>query len=168
MSRRKLKAYLEELSKQELESQILELHDRLKEVKDFYKFVFNPQEDLMIEDAKLRISKEYFPVGKRKRPKKRRSVAQNKIKEFLKLGVDPQLILDVMLFNIEIALTYNEEYPIKQEAFYKSMLKSYREAFFYAKKNGLLKAHLIRFEKIIDAVYEQNWFNKSAFEAIME
>lgn len=168
MSRRKLKAYLEDLSKEELQSQILELHDRLKEVKDFYKFVFNPQEDLLIEDAKLRISKEYFPVGKRKRPKKRRSVAQNKIKEFVKLGVDPALILDVMLYNLEIATTFNGEQTIKQEAFYKSMLKSFKEAFSYAKKNGLLKAHLIRFEKIIDAVYDQDWFNKSAFETVMD
>lgn len=168
MSRRKLKSYLEGLSKKELETQLLELHDRLKEVRDFYKFVFNPQEDLMLEDAKLKISKEYFPTGKRKRAKKRRSVAQNHIKEFIKLGVDAQLILDLMLFNVEIALTYNQENPIKQEAFYKSMLTSYREAFFYAKKNGLIEAHLMRFEKIIDAVYAQEWYNKSAFEAVMD
>lgn len=99
MSKRKLKQYLESLSKKELEEQVLELHDRLKEVKTFYSFVFNPKEEKMLDEAKFKVYKEYFPPGKRK-PKKRRSVAQKIIKEFVKLGVRSELIADFMLYNI--------------------------------------------------------------------
>jgi hypothetical protein len=44
----------------------------------------------------------------------RRSVAQN-IKHFLLLGVDPFVIADVMLYNIEIAQTFSSEHDIKQD-----------------------------------------------------
>ena len=63
MSKRALKSYLSDLSKSELEEQIVELYDRLKEVKSFYDFVFNPKEDKMLNTAKFAISKEYFPVS---------------------------------------------------------------------------------------------------------
>src|SRR5690606_12984377 len=127
MSKRALKKYLTDLSKPELEEQITELYDRLKEVKEFYDFVFNPKEDKLIDEAKFKISKEYFPIGKRK-AKRRRSVAQNHIKNFIKLGVEPRLIGDLMLYNIEIAQAYNKDYEINAESFYKSMLKSFKDA----------------------------------------
>lgn len=165
MSRRKLKQYLESLSKKELESQVLELHDKLKEVKSFYKFVFNPKEDKITEEAKFKISKEYFPPSGRK-PKKRRSVAQKFIKEFIKLGVQPELIADVMLYNIEVAQVFNEQSAITQESFYVSMLNSFKEATEYIQANGLSADFNERMNLIIENAYQQNWFNKTGFEAL--
>ena len=164
MSKRKLKAYLETLSKSELESQILELHDRLKEVKTFYAFVFNPKEDKMLDEVKFKISKEYFPIGKRK-AKKRRSVAQKAIKEFIKLGVQTEIIADLMLYNIEIAQAYNRESTINQEAFYQSMLKSFQEAVLFLSDNALYSDFKNRIDKIVDETYAQEWINRSAFES---
>lgn len=163
MSKRKLKQYLEPLSKKELEEQILELHDRLKEVKTFYSFVFNPKEEKMLDEAKFKVSKEYFPIGKRK-PKKRRSVAQKQIKEFIKLGVRPELIADFMLYNIEVAQSYNAGTEIKQDAFFQSMLKSFIEANEFIHSNALTSDFLERMNKIIERAYSQDWINKSAFE----
>jgi len=131
-----LKKYLEGLSKRELEAQVLELYGKLKEVKTFYDFVFNPKEEKKIDEARFKISKEEFPPSNRK-PKKRRSVAQKHIKEFIKLGMDPALIADLMLYNVEVAQTFNADTEIKQEAFYKSMLKSFQEAVLFIDSNGL-------------------------------
>ncbi|OIQ31691.1 MAG: hypothetical protein BM555_05115 [Crocinitomix sp. MedPE-SWsnd] len=167
MSKRKLKQYLEGLSKQELELQVLELHDRLKEVKDFYSFVFNPKEDKMLDEAKFRISKEYFPPGTRK-PKKRRSVAHKKIKEFIKLGVEASIVADLMIYNMEVAITFNAEYPSKQDAFYKSIQKSFSEAIMFVDDNGISSKFNPRIEKLIDHIYEQEWMNRGAFEDAMD
>lgn len=166
MSKKKLKAYLNDLSKKELEEQILELHDRLKEVKTFYAFVFNPKEDKMLDEAKFKVSKEYFPPSNRK-PKRRRSVAQKAIKEFIKLGVEPMLIADLMLFNLEVASSYTREKAINQDAFYKSCLKSFTEAISFIDASGLQSTFNARLEKLIDEVYTQEWVNKSAFEEAM-
>lgn len=167
MSKRALKNYLADLSKSELENQIIELYERLKEVKSFYDFVFNPKEDKMLDLAKFAISKEYFPQSSR-RPKKRRSVAQNHIKNFIKLGVDPNHIADLMLYNLEIALTYTAEEEINQSAFFKSMLKSFEDALSYIDESGLEAQFHTRIVKIVQQVIQQNWENKWAFERLMD
>ncbi|WP_070137050.1 DUF6155 family protein [Crocinitomix algicola] len=167
MSKRALSKYLKELSKSDLEEQVLELYDRLKEVKEFYDFVFNPNEDKLLEDAKFKISKEYFPIGKRK-AKKRRSIAQNIIKNYIKLGVDSSFIADVMLFNIEVAQTYNETNTINGDAFYKSMLKSFKDAVKFIDSNGLEASFNERLERITEITYNQNWVNKRVFEDVLD
>lgn len=167
MSKRALKSYLSDLSKSELEEQIVELYDRLKEVKSFYDFVFNPKEDKMLNTAKFAISKEYFPVSSR-RPKKRRSVAQNQIKNFIKLGVDPALTSDLMLYNLEIALAFTAENEMNQASFYKSMLKSFTEALEFIDAAGLESLFNQRLNQILEKVIQQNWENKFAFERLMD
>lgn len=167
MSKRALKNYLSDLSKPELEDQITELYDRLKEVKEFYNFVFNPKEDRLLDEAKFKIDKEYFPLGKRK-PKKRRSVAQNAIKTFIKLDVEPSVIADLMLYNIETAQRFNAKSEINQEAFYKSMLKSFTEARVFIDRSGLETQMNDRLEGILNEVINQNWVNKYAFERVMD
>lgn len=163
MSKRELSKYLHSLSKKELETQVQELYDRLKEVREFYNFVFNPKEDKMVDEAKFKISKEYFPAANRK-PKRRRSVAQKFIRTFIKLGVDPHLVADVMLYNIEIAQAANGEKTINQDSFFKSMLNSFEEALAYIGEQNLSLKFSNRIEKILENVLEQKWINAEAFE----
>lgn len=167
MSKRALKKYLADLEKEALEEQIIDLYERIQQVKVFYDFVFNPKEEKLVEDAKIKISNEYFPV-RRKRPRKRRSIAQNYIKQFKTLGVDPKLISDVMLYNIEIAQTYTASYPIKQEAFYKSIYNSFQDALQFITYHHLLEELSSRIESILDNVLAQDWINTHYFEELMD
>lgn len=75
MSKRDLKKYLSQLSKDQLEEQLVELYEKFKDVKIYYDFAFNPNENKLVQDAKFKIYNEYFPI-KGKKPKMRRSVAQ--------------------------------------------------------------------------------------------
>ncbi|MCB9173991.1 MAG: hypothetical protein H6589_05230 [Flavobacteriales bacterium] len=162
MSKRDLKVYLKELKKKQLEEQILDLYDRFNEVKTFYNFVFKPKEDKLLEDARFKISKEYFPVNNRK-PKTRRSVAQNIIKHFMQLGVDAYIVADVMLFNIEVAQRFSAQKEIKQESFYKSMLKSFEQAVEFIDENKLRAEFNDRILNIITTTKQQNWMNFEEF-----
>jgi len=155
MSKRKLKKYLSELKKNALEEQLLDLYERFPLVKEYYDFIFNPKEDKLVQDAKTRISNEYFPV-KRRRPKARRSVAQKFIKHFLKLGVEPHLIADVMLYNLEIAQLFAQEKNVP-DAFYKSMLNSFTEAVQFISINALLPEFKQRIVKIYTETQEKEW-----------
>ena len=120
MSKRDLKKFVSELTKTQLEEQVIELYEKFKDVKVYYDFVFDPKENDLVKEAKLKISNEYFPV-RGKKPKMRRSVAQKFIKHYISLGVDAFIIADIMLYNIEIAQTLSAEKQINQEAFYKSI-----------------------------------------------
>ncbi|CAM4378246.1 DUF6155 family protein [Zobellia nedashkovskayae] len=155
MSKRKLKKYLNEIDKDAIEEQLLDLYDRFPEVKEYYNFIFNPKEDKLVQEAKTKISSEYFPV-RRRRPKARRSVAQKFIKHFIKLGVDPHLIADVMLYNLEIAQVFEKNRNIP-DAFYKSMMNSFTEAVQFISINGLLSDYKERIVKIYTITEERNW-----------
>lgn len=171
MSKRDLKKYLTELNKKQLEEQVLELYEKFSPVKTYYDFVFNPKEDTLLKECKIKISNEYFPQktsGKPRRPKMRRSVAQKYIKHFILLGVDPFIIGDVMLYAIEIAQTFSAERTVKQESFYKSMFNSFEQAVIFMIANGILNEFKSRIVAINNGTIKQDWFNKQEFEAIVE
>jgi hypothetical protein len=167
MSKRDLKKYLKELDKVQLQEQIIELYDKFIPVKTYYDFVFNPKEDKLLDECKIKSSNEYFPV-RGKKAKARRSVAQKYIKHFISLGVDSFIIADVMLYNIEIALTYSSSKIVKQELFFKSMLTSYEQAVSYLIQNGILTDFKSRVVAIKEEVLTQNWVNSYEFNAIVE
>ena len=173
MSKRDLKKYLSELDKEQLEEQIIELYEKFIPVKTFYDFVFNPKEDKLLQESKTKISHEYFPIKKpnakwRPKAKMRRSVAQKIIKHFILLGVDPFVIADVMLFNIEVAQTYSAGNHIKQELFYKSILNSFEQAVNFVISNGILAEFKSRILEIHQQTLQQKWKNKYDFETILE
>jgi len=171
MSKRDLKKYLSELDKEQLQEQLIELYDKFSVVKEFYDFVFNPKEDKLLQEAKLKISHEYFPVsssGKRRKPKMRRSVAQKIIKHFITLGVDPFVIADVMLYTIEIAQAFSSENIIRQDTFYKSMSNSFDQAVQFSIANGILSEFNSRIRAISEETIAQKWKNKSDFLLILE
>jgi len=167
MSKRELKKYIKELNKEQLEEQITELYSKFKEVKTYYDFAFNPNEEKLIDECKFKISKEYFPVSGRK-PKARRSVAQKQIKHFKQLGVDAHLIADIMLYNIEIAQTFSSERIVKQDSFYTSILKSFEEAIKYIEEYSIQAQFKERVQKIVQESENQNWFNKRLFDNLAE
>ncbi|MDT0676916.1 DUF6155 family protein [Autumnicola musiva] len=166
MSKRDLRKYLASLEKEDLEDQILDLYGRFGEVKTFYDFVFNPKEEKLVQEAKIKISEEYFPQ-KRKRAKTRRSVAHKYIKHFRKLGMEPVMLANVMIYNIEIAQAYSADKELK-EAFCKSLYKSFEEAVGFIIQNSLQHEFLERMNKIEINVQEQSWPNKYRFEKQMD
>lgn len=171
MSKRDLKKYVAELNKEQLEEQILELYDKFSSVKVYYDFVFNPKEETLLKECKLKISNEYYPLkksGRRSKPKMRRSVAQKYIKHFTLLGVDPFVIADVMLYNIEIAQTFSSEQDIKQELFFKSMYNSFQQAVVFLIANGILADFKKRISAIHTETILQKWYNEPEFNAILE
>jgi hypothetical protein len=167
MSKRALKEYLGELTKKQLQEQVLDLYTRFKPVKTYYNFVFNPKEEKLLDDAKFKIGKEYFPVNTRK-PKTRRSVAQKIIKHYLQLGVDAFVIAEIMVYNIEIAQQYTQEKFIKQDAFYVSMLKSFNDLLDFVKTHGIEIDFFPRINAIVATAEKQGWMNSVGFEDALE
>lgn len=167
MSKRDLKNYLSVLTKEQVETQIVELYTKFPDVKTYYDFVFNPNEEKLQREAKVKISNEYFPE-KRKRAKMRRSTAQKIIKHFILLGVDAYIIADVMLYNIEIAQVFSENNRITSDTFYKSFYNSFNQSVAFLIEHGILDDFKIRLHKINENVVKQKWANKYEFSAVLE
>lgn len=167
MSKRDLKKYASELSKEQLELQIIELYEKFSDVKTYFDFVFNPNEKKLLKDAKFKISNEYYPLTTRK-PKLRRSTSQKIIKHYISLGVDVFIIADIMLYSIEIAQSYTHEKKINQESFYKSMLTSFEFTISYCVENGIVNDFKDRAVAILEEVNNQKWSNSYQFQVIVE
>jgi len=167
MSKRDLKKYLASLPKEELEEQLLAMYEKFAEVKTYYNFVFNPKEDKLEQEAKLKISTEYFPP-RGKRPKLRRGTAQKYIKHFLSLGVDPIVVSDVMLYNLETAQKYTAKKEVSYDSFYKSMFNSYKQVVDYVAANGLTHDYKTRIEAVYKEAMRQHWDNRKEFERVYD
>ena len=166
MSKTALKKYLRELEKEALEEQIIDLYERFPEVKSFYDFAFNPKEDKLMADARARISNEYFPI-KRKRPRARRSVAQKLIRNFTTLGVDPVLLADLMLFNLETGQRFSLNRRVN-DAFYKSMLRSFAELVQHVAAHGLQGEFGNRLNTVYTHTQTREWEYKEDFDRIYQ
>jgi len=155
VSKRAFKKYVSELPEDELRLQLIDLYERFPNVKTYYDFVFNPKEDKLVQEAKTKISNEYFPL-KRKRPRARRSVAHKFIKQFITLGMEPGLIADVMCFNLEIAQTFAVDRSVP-DSFYKSMGNSFTQMTQFVSQNGLLAEYRNRIVKLYQQTQDKNW-----------
>lgn len=166
MSKRDLKKYLTTLNQEQIAEQLLSLYDKFADVKSYYDFVFNPNEDKLSRDAKTKISAEYFPI-KTKRAKLRRSVAQKIIKKYQLLGVDPIVLIDIMLYNIEVAQKYFANREVRFTSFYKSMLNAFEQTLQFSFETGNTTQYMGRFERISLEAARQKWPNQFLFDDLL-
>ncbi len=167
MSKRELRKYLAGQSAEQLQEQVVNLYEKFKEVKGYYDFVFNPQEEKRAGEARAKILNEYFPV-KSKRARMRRTVAQKYIKQFQLLGVDAAVTADIMLFHLETAQRYASGKTIRFDSFYKGMQKALEQAVQYSIVEGILAQTLERISSIALRAKELRWPNANDFLAIVE
>lgn len=167
MSKRDLKKYLSALDKEQIEEQFLALYDKFKDVKVYYDFVFKPNERKLADDAKAKITAEYFPT-KTRRAKLRRSTGQKAVKHFLMLGVDPFVIADVMLYAIEVAQRYTDRRAMRYDSFYKGMSTSFAQAVNYIVEQKMWPEFSDRLLGIEQKARAQGWFNHLTISGLYE
>ncbi len=138
MSKQKLKKELQQLTKEQLIEQIMDLYDKNKAVKEFYNFYLNPRnEKELAEKYKKQIRKE-FNVENPMRSTEKFSVAKRAITDFKGLQPSPEALADVMLYLPESACELTYCYGDFSEQFYDSAYNNYRTALEFIAKNNLL------------------------------
>ena len=73
-----------------------------------------------------------------------------------------------MLYTIEIAQTFSSSKSIKNDAFYKSILLSYRQSIHYMVEHSILNDNLDRVVAIKNEVLIQDWSNKNEFVVLAQ
>ena len=164
MSKKLLQKHLVELQKEHLEIMVLDLYDKFPEVKTYFNFVFNPNENKLLEQARIKVANEFFPL-KRKRPKARRSVAQKYIKHFKTLGMSPELIAEFMWYNIGLMHTFCEEKP-QRLPFFKSFCNFYKEALQFASYHQIIPLYKTQILAVYSA--SKDWENAYDFEMSLQ
>ena len=120
----------------------------------------------MIAEAKAKISNEYFPV-RRRRPRARRSTAQKFIKHFRTLHMQEVMVADLMWYNLETAQRFSSRRNVP-DAFYKSMLNSFKEAVQFTLHHGLEPEFRMRMETVYREVEQQGWPLEEEFARVWD
>ncbi|WAS04031.1 DUF6155 family protein [Gloeomargaritales cyanobacterium VI4D9] len=151
-----LKQYLNQLSKEELISDILELFQKFNMVKDYYQIKIYPEEiDQVREKYKKIIEHEFFPD--RGFGKARLSVARKAVTDYQKIAEAPIGVADIMLFYVEQGVKFTDTYGDINAAFYDSMEGMYEKAVTWIVKYRMQEIFKARCEKIVRDTAYMGW-----------
>ena len=148
MSKTEVKKYLKTLSQDEMLETLLSLYSSSKEAKNFLEFIVNPNPKEKLEEYKTILNNEFYP--KRGEPKCRLSVCRKAINEFKKLGVEPSLLADLLVFHAELGARFTADYGDMEEAYYTSFENHYLATCEFLYKNDLIEHFKDRLHRIIE------------------
>ncbi|GAB5540052.1 MAG: hypothetical protein Salg2KO_21550 [Salibacteraceae bacterium] len=135
MGLREVRKELHELEKEELIYHISELYKKYSDVKEYFDFYTNPDEEVILEKFKARVHEGFYPKrGWRLKLYRSRKA----INEFKKLGISEQATAALLLYFTEVAVMYAREKRVKTEAFYNRLATSFEKALEYMEKHNLL------------------------------
>jgi len=128
----------------------------LEAVEQFYLMQIYPQSEAEIaEQQKAIIRHEFFP--QRGFAQLRYSAAKKAISNFKKTAVTPLLVADLMLFYVEMGVSFTQQYGDIDEAFYMSIESMYEKALKYAFLHKLEHDLQGRFKKAVTDTVDIGW-----------
>jgi hypothetical protein len=154
MGLREVRKELTELEKEELIFHISELYKKYKDVKEYFDFYANPNEENILEKFKARVHEGFYP-SRGWRLKLYRS--RKAINEFKKLGISPEADAELLLYFSEVAVNYAKEKKTKTESFYIRLENSFEKALEYMQKNGLLEQFKLAAENVVERSENFPW-----------
>ncbi len=143
-----LRAYIEDMSKEELIEDILELAKKNKNVKEYYldKY-YEGYSDFYLNDAKEKVRLEFFPnkgIGRFNF-----NIIKEVIEDYRRLSSSPRCTADLMMYAIENGVDFTVKYGDITDQFYINMSKLFEETLYYISKRKLEEKFLTRASKIV-------------------
>jgi hypothetical protein len=149
-----LKKYLQQFTKEQLIEQINELHKKYKEVKDYYSFCMNPDDEKTVEKYKAIIYESFYP---KRGFKLSLSQARKAISDFKKLSPSPAHVADVMVYFVECGVLFTNDFGDIDESFYNSMEGMFEDASVFIRKNNLENLFKERCKKLMEDSSDIGW-----------
>jgi hypothetical protein len=157
VSRSEVKRFLQQLSKEQLMNQILDLCASFPQVQDYYQTKVRPADDASVrEKYKKIIEQEFFPS--RGFGKARLSVARKAVTEYKKVTATVEGVADLMLFYVETGVRFTNTYGDINEPFYRSMERMYASAVEHIVKHGLEEEFEPRCTRIVRDTSGIGWW----------
>ncbi len=166
MSKANLRKHLQQLTKEQIISIVLELYDARKEAQEYLDFYLSPNEHAKLEEYKNIIREEFVP--RQGKPKCRFRVCNKAISDFKKLQAHPSSVADIMLYYVEVGVTPAVLYGDMWEQYYISLETNFAKAMEYIAKNGCLRELRPRIETLLKSVEKCGWGLPDALYEIYE
>jgi hypothetical protein len=156
LGRAELKRFLQQLSKEQLINQVLELSRSFPQVQDFYQSKVRPADDAAVRKKyKEVIDHEFFPT--RGFGKMRLSVARKAVTDYKKVAASEDAVADLMLHYVEVGVRFTNEFGDIHEPFYLSMERMYASALSQIAKHSLEEQFQPRCARIVEKTKGMGW-----------
>src|SRR2546423_9501676 len=154
MSITDIKKELKKLDKDKLIDVIISLYKINKSAKEFFDFYVNPDEKGLFQKYRQKVFEAFYPKHgydlKLKEGKKA-------ISDFKKLGTSNDLVIDLMLFYVEMGVKFTNDFGDINENFYLSLENTYVQALTLMKKEDLLDKFAKRASAVIKDTEDIGW-----------
>ncbi len=144
MSKTTLKKHLQQLSKDQLVSFILDVYASCKPAQEYMEYFLDPDEEGRFTKFRDIIVNEFYPKGKYAEPKTRFAIAKRAIADFRALNPSPERLGDLMVTLAEMACKFTYDYGDMWEQYYTSAATNFEQALKFLHKNNLLDQFKLR------------------------
>ncbi|MGI8636392.1 MAG: DUF6155 family protein [Segetibacter sp.] len=154
-SKKELRIFLNDLSKEELIKEVEKLYSKFPQVKTFYDVDLSGDASALMEVAKSKIKNEYFPA--RGNPKARSGEVKKIIDEFAKISVHPKDIIELYLFRFHMAIMFTNEWGDIDEPFYDAAYNAFAKALKLIEKHDHQSEYKIKCWDIVNSLKPIGW-----------
>lgn len=160
-----LKKHLKELTKDDLEKEILALVKNYKEVKEYFSVKLNPNNEVfLLEEYKNKILMEFFP--KRGFGKFNFTNIKKAISDYKKLSNNSKLIADLIFYAVENGVDFTNQFGDITEKFYISIENIFDAGTKYIVEQGIVYDFLKRCDNIVTEASGIGWGFSDTIEDI--
>ncbi|WP_224999828.1 DUF6155 family protein [Cesiribacter sp. SM1] len=158
---REVKKYLQELSEEELQEELLKLYKKFPIVKEYYQQELSQDGGGLVGDYKKKIRQHYFPSGRSvKRP--RAAKTRELLSRFRKLSPFPYDVADLLLYQAETMVEFSASKGSGNRGyisggFNSTLISRYKEALQLIVAEGLQQDFMPRLQQLLKDARFMRW-----------
>ena len=153
MSLRKIKSELNKMEQDELIEFIIDLYNRMPNVKTYLNLAYTNKYDKFIEKSRRKIERLVYPTGREMKINDKE--ARRFIKEINQMHL-PEISCELEFYYVEYATEVIRDFGLVNDSFYKSIHKAFYNGVQYVNKMNNHNKYDRRIEELISNAYEQN------------
>ncbi|MBW4084080.1 DUF6155 family protein [Paenibacillus sp. S150] len=154
LSNSTIKKHLNNLTREELEAEILNLAKKHPIIHEYYYSVLFPEQEEVLDKYKKIIEKEF---GHHKGEILRYPIMKQAIKDFSNISNNKEHIAEIMVFTVECGVDFTLSYGDIDERFYRTITSIYEQALKYIVDNQLEDKFVDRCNELMQSSQEIGW-----------
>jgi hypothetical protein len=149
-----IKKELQKFDKNKLLEVVLDLYKKNKSVRQYFDFYMNPNEKELLQKFKQKVFEAFYPA---KGDRYSLKGGKQAITEFKKYEPSNELVADLMLFYVETAVQFTNDFGDINEAFYSSIGSTYLSSLTLMRKENILNPFSERAKKVVMDTENIGW-----------
>lgn len=167
LTKKQLEAHLQHLDKKELITEVGKLFSRIEQVREYYQMEFGgkAEREAVLADYKKQIRSQFYSSRNANPLDPKASELRKIISAFKKVAVVPYDIVDLILYRVECAVEFTNDFGDIDEIFYVSTENAYRDVLQLIEKEKLHDYFRVRCEQIVNDSSGIGWgFSDAVWE----